>query len=1223
MPEPTGNVCGTGGWAGPLPGDPDNNITVSATVSYGGITVSWTLPLTNPQAVAHYRIYRGLTADPAMATLLAVSGGNQYFDQTKVTNPPRYYYWVEILSVHGTVGDKVGPASAQAAGTIAELLERLTGQIDSGLLATSLRNELDTIQTLNTSLIAEVANRINDNGVLAGIVADVQAEVATALTYIYNETTSRIDADSAALDSYNVLAAAVGSSLASFVSEISLLASDVAANATAITDLTVSLGDDIATVATTAQANIDALTGEVNALYTAKLTVNGLVGGFGLANDGLEVEAGFDVDTFWVGRTSGDKVKPFIISDGVVYIDSAMVSTLAADQIDTRNLTIKDSLGNVIFGASENLDWTRIAGTNKPADGATRNVFRGDWASGTLYPAGDIVIEAGYGWSSIASHTSSALVRPPVYPVTSNAYWTIYTVKGDTGLPGANGTRTAILDMYKNSVAAPTTFPSGSSTYTWATGLFTAPGTPNGWDLVPPAPVVGQDLYVVRQLYSDNNTTSTSTVGWAATTSRVSAASGEPGTDGVNGARVGFLEVYQWAASAPTVFPSGTSTYTWATGSFTAPSTPAGWALLPGAHVAGQTLWACSMRVANNSTVTTDSVTWSTSTAYAVGASGANGANPLTVVVSNEAHVLPATSAGVVSSYAGSGTQIRVYEGATELAYDGVGTAAGTWAVSSAVSNIVRGTLTDSGAYLTVGDHSGVADGVDASSITYTITGKNSANASFSLVKTQTFSKSKAGATGSTGSAGPAVVVTSDRPATFTATDGTLDGAQANLVLTAVTQGLTGPTFAWTFSGLQTNPTASTTASQTITAAQFGTAKSAIVTCTVNGSLVDKVTIVRLEKSTAAPGAASSTVFLKSAGMTLEANRATKTAVSPFWDQHVYSKDGYAGGAYAIGSPQQTNAAIMFGLAADPVTSVNYNQIDYALYMTNFGTLQIFRLGVAGASLGSYVAGDVLAVTYDGSTVRWLKNGVVLATEVVSNTAPLFFDSSYFQPGYFNGLQFGPYGNPSAVQPSNPITAGNASTYIANAAIGNAQIGGVIQSDDFVTGVSGWRILKSGTVEFGSGVFRGNLVGASGSFSGTLSASNVVTTTNIVGGAISDIKSSSGTGGTISTTLTIPPNLTMKIVGMGFVNSVSSAGPGFTNTTLSINGTTTVVSAVVVSGETGGGPEGGGTVFYTTSPMSVMNSLDVTAGPGGLTVTISLTKSSGTGGTVVAIGTLR
>ena len=33
----SGGVCGTGEWAGPKPGDPDNNITLSANGAVGGV----------------------------------------------------------------------------------------------------------------------------------------------------------------------------------------------------------------------------------------------------------------------------------------------------------------------------------------------------------------------------------------------------------------------------------------------------------------------------------------------------------------------------------------------------------------------------------------------------------------------------------------------------------------------------------------------------------------------------------------------------------------------------------------------------------------------------------------------------------------------------------------------------------------------------------------------------------------------------------------------------------------------------------------------------------------------------------------------------------------------------------------------------------------------------------------------------------------------------------
>lgn len=55
------------------------------------------------------------------------------------------------------------------------------------------------------------------------------------------------------------------------------------------------------------------------------------------------------------------------------------------------------------------------------------------------------------------------------------------------------------------------------------------------------------------------------------------------------------------------------------------------------------------------------------------------------------------------------------------------------------------------------------------------------------------------------------------------------------------------------------------------------------------------------------------------------------------------------------------------------------------------------------------------------------------------------------------------------------ITASNVSTYIANAAIGNAQIGGAIQSTNFATGSAGWQIDKAGTAEFNNVTVRGTV----------------------------------------------------------------------------------------------------------------------------------------------------
>ena len=91
---------------------------------------------------------------------------------------------------------------------------------------------------------------------------------------------------------------------------------------------------------------------------------------------------------------------------------------------------------------------------------------------------------------------------------------------------------------------------------------------------------------------------------------------------GIAGTRTAILRMYKWSATEPTTFPSGTSTYTWSTGTFTTPSTPNNWTINPSAAVAGQTLWECHVIYTDTDTSATSIVTWNTSTAYPVGTAG-------------------------------------------------------------------------------------------------------------------------------------------------------------------------------------------------------------------------------------------------------------------------------------------------------------------------------------------------------------------------------------------------------------------------------------------------------------------------------------------------------------------------------------------------------------------------------------------------------------------------
>jgi hypothetical protein len=136
------------------------------------------------------------------------------------------------------------------------------------------------------------------------------------------------------------------------------------------------------------------------------------------------------------------------------------------------------------------------------------------------------------------------------------------------------------------------------------------------------------------------------------------------------------------------------------------------------------------------------------------GAAGAPGADAITVILSNETHTLPASNSGTVSSFAGSGTTISVFEGTTQLAYDATPTTS-QFKVTSAHSGMNPPSITDGGNTAVVANFTAMAG--DTGSATYTITGfRTDGSALPTIVKTQTFTKAKAGAdSNAAGTRGP------------------------------------------------------------------------------------------------------------------------------------------------------------------------------------------------------------------------------------------------------------------------------------------------------------------------------------------------------------------------------------------------------------------------------------------------------------------------------------
>ena len=120
-----------------------------------------------------------------------------------------------------------------------------------------------------------------------------------------------------------------------------------------------------------------------------------------------------------------------------------------------------------------------------------------------------------------------------------------------------------------------------------------------------------------------------------------------------------------------------------------------------------------------------------------VGEDGADGIDPILIVVESPVVVVNADAAGN-DDYANTGTIIRVFEGATELVYDST-PVAGQWEITStSATGLTLGAITDSGTFGTVADLVDMLTSQDTRTATYTIAGKRLDGTNFTRTAKQT-----------------------------------------------------------------------------------------------------------------------------------------------------------------------------------------------------------------------------------------------------------------------------------------------------------------------------------------------------------------------------------------------------------------------------------------------------------------------------------------------------
>jgi hypothetical protein len=263
--------CGTGMGNFPQPGDPDNNVVLSAQGAFGGIVVSWTYPETNPHAVAHVKLYRSTNIDPATKILHHVVSGSIFFDNIDLSASITYYYWIEIISVNGTVGELIGPASASLQPTVNQIIDSITGEVTESVLYAALRTRIDHIDTLDSNIAAEIIARVDNDNLLGEAISIAAADLENVDTLLQSEIIQRVDADSALVAQLDIVLAQSNGNLAAIAQEQQVRADADSALASDITVLQADVSDNTALITQEQQARADgdtALASDVQTLQT-------------------------------------------------------------------------------------------------------------------------------------------------------------------------------------------------------------------------------------------------------------------------------------------------------------------------------------------------------------------------------------------------------------------------------------------------------------------------------------------------------------------------------------------------------------------------------------------------------------------------------------------------------------------------------------------------------------------------------------------------------------------------------------------------------------------------------------------------------------------------------------------------------------------------------------------------------------------------------------------
>src|SRR6056300_4573 len=352
------------------------------------------------------------------------------------------------------------------------------------------------------------------------------------------------------------------------------------------------------------------------------------------------------------------------------------------------------------------------------------------------------------------------------------------------------------------------------------------------------------------------------------------------------------------------------------------------------------------------------------------------GSDAITPVVTNEAHIFQADASASISSYAGGNTDIKVYEGANLLTYDGVGTSASTFTVVASGSSITAGSVSGNGTKTySIGNPSDMDE--NQATITYTISGSKANGDPFGLQKLQSFSKSVAGQSGLNSKA---VILTSDSQVFKVGKDGTI--TPSTITLSTNRQNIT------SVASFTSSPNITLSGSgdvRYVTSANFGSNTKVVITA-ASGDYSDAVTLVKVEE-----GSDSVTTILSNESHTYQADASASISSYSGGETDIQVYEGATLLTYTTSTPAAGEFAITASGSSITAGSITGNGTTTAAVGTP-SSMDENQASITYSLSGKKANGDTFNITKIQSFTKSVagQTGANAKTVVVSSNAQIF-----------------------------------------------------------------------------------------------------------------------------------------------------------------------------------------------------------------------------------------